>query len=363
MKSMYLFEVTQPIGTFYIGKIMSDELLKIAKIETRGESGIQRSLNSQRIQSIAQYCNDPDAIFPTPIILSVRSSDISDSMNPKSDCYLVKSSEFGLYKFGYSEKIEASVLDGQHRLFGIEASKSNVEIPIALAFNLTEEQKAYIFATINGNQKQVDKSLIYDLFELSTGRSPFKTAHYLARLFNSSSDSPFYGRLKMLEKRTSKMQSLSQNSFVSTVIKYLISNNPQQDMINLKNNVQLADNPNYPLRKYFIKEEDEVIYKILNNYFSSVKLVFGKEWHDYSSSILTKSTGFGALIIALKEIIPLGEKKRTLDKCFFEKGLVEFKIILTSQNKKLTSEHFPSNQQQQEKLAKIIKSAFDETYK
>ncbi|MBU1145032.1 MAG: DGQHR domain-containing protein [Firmicutes bacterium] len=370
MKTIYLFEISQPIGTFYIGKMMSVDLLKIAKSETRNIKGIQRVLSSQRTQSIANYCKDPDAIFPTPIILAIDSEqdieeDIEEDIDgniTNSKFSLINVDNSGVFKFTYSDDIRTSILDGQHRLFGIQKSETNFELPIAIAFNLTEEQKAYIFSTINSNQKQVDKSLIYDLFELSTYRSPHKTSHYLARLFNYSSESPFYGRLKMLEKRTDYAQSLSQGTFVSYITGLLISNNPKQDMIDIKNNKGLKDNVKYPLRKYFIQDADDAIYKILLNYFSSVKEVFNEEWNDYNNYILSKSTGFGALIRAAKEIIPIGEKNKTLDLSFFKKGMSEFKKVLENEKLELTSLEFPSNHQQQARLSKIIIKAFSDIY-
>ena len=101
-------------------------------------------------------------------------------------------------------------------------------------FDLTEEEKAYIFSTINSNQAKVDKSLIYDLFELSTERSPLKTCHYIARIMNSKEDSPFYQRLKMLGKKENELSTLSQGTFVKGLVD-LISKQPQKDMILIKN--------------------------------------------------------------------------------------------------------------------------------
>jgi DGQHR domain-containing protein len=359
MKEIYLFELSQPIGSFYIGKIMSNDLIKIAVSDTRSSKGIQRVLNSQRTESIKNYCKDPDAIFPTPIILAIDSDEDIETDSNNAKFFLERVDKTGLFKLFYNESIKASILDGQHRLFGIEKSGIDFELPIAIAFNLTLEQKAYIFSTINSNQKQVDKSLIYDLFELSTYRSPHKTAHYLARLFNISLDSPFYGRLKMLEKRTDTSQSLSQGTFVNYITSLLISSNPKQDMIDIKNNKNLLDNIKYPLRKYFITEKDDAIYKILFNYFSAVKNVFFEEWNDYENYILSKSTGFGALIRAAKEIIPLGEKNKTLSYSFFENGITEFKNYLQTENLMLTSLEFPSNHQQQVRLSKLIIDSFD----
>ena len=97
-------------------------------------------------------------------------------------------------------------------------------------FDLTVAEEAYIFSTINSNQRKVDPSLIYDLFDVSTNRSPQKTAHEIARVMNSSTSSPFYNRLKMLGKKASGQDkaSLSQGTFAKSIL-MLISKKPDED--------------------------------------------------------------------------------------------------------------------------------------
>jgi hypothetical protein len=142
-----------------------------------------------------------------------------------------------------------------------------------------------------------------------------------------------------------------------------MSNNPNQDMIDIKNSKNLLDNFKYPLRKYFITEKDDAIYKILFNYFSAVRDIFYEEWNDYENYILSKSTGFGALVRAAKEIIQIGEKNKTLTYTFFEKGISEFKNYIQKEDLKLSSLEFPSNHQEQVRLAKLIIEAFYRTLK
>src|SRR5690606_3009782 len=73
MNKILLFELKQPIGKFYLGQMNSKDLLDIADTPTRRNNiGIQRGLKSSRLKDIANYTSDPEAIFPTPIILSVK---------------------------------------------------------------------------------------------------------------------------------------------------------------------------------------------------------------------------------------------------------------------------------------------------
>ena len=342
-----VIEVTQPIGTFYIGKISSKEILKIAKVNRRidNRDGIQREESASRIKDIALYCDDPDATFPTPIILSVESSD--------TEKIIVNT--LGTLQFEFdNEKQIAEILDGQHRVDGIrENSNIEFELVVVIMFDITQEEKAYIFSTINSNQQKVDKSLIYDLFELNEHRSPFKTCHDLARILNSDPQSPFYNRLKMLGKKTENNASLSQGTFVTYLLR-LISRNPKEDTINLKKNRRLKDDDYFPFRNLFIQGHDEVILKILLNYFNAVKNVFKDEWINSDKYILSKTTGFGALIKALKQFYANGLNNKDLTYEYFYNQLILSKATLERKQLKLTSECFPSNEQQQTILSKLF---------
>ena len=74
-------------------------------------------------------------------------------------------------------------LDRRNNLMSINtrtpllSGNRDFDIPVVVMFNLKEEQKAYVFSTINGNQVKVNRSLIYDLFDLSESHSPYKTCH------------------------------------------------------------------------------------------------------------------------------------------------------------------------------------------
>lgn len=86
-------EVEQPIGTFYLSAINAKTLVDIVEIRRRNsdnvfelslferytntqEQGVQRAQSKERVNKIKDYCSDPDATFPTPIIISIY-SDVS----------------------------------------------------------------------------------------------------------------------------------------------------------------------------------------------------------------------------------------------------------------------------------------------
>ena len=183
-------EINQPIGTFYIVNIKAKDLLCLSVVTRRMDNtiGVQRDLSRGRVKEIAEYCKSPDATFPTSIIVCIKSSDVKI----EGRTITIDDNASGIFE----------ILDGQHRLFGISESMQEdaFELPVVLMFDLTEEEKAYIFSIINSKQTKVSMSLIYDLFDLSEKRSPQKTVHELARALNQKEDSPFHNRLKMLGK-------------------------------------------------------------------------------------------------------------------------------------------------------------------
>lgn len=365
-------KINQPIGEYYLGSIQASKIVSCVDILRRKDSKdyVQRDENKDRIESIAKYCEDPDATFPTPIILSIDSNkiNINESTN----------------KIDFDDNnIIGQIIDGQHRVLGIrlaikkQFTDGEFDLPVIFMLDLEAWEKAYIFSTVNHNQKQVPSSLIYDLFSLINMeyRSPYATAHVIAKTFNTDNASPFYGKIKMLGKRTSvkellsrmsskdlrdimkeaavniekisenddpnslikqfseddfkkisklesvkelsKKEQLSQGTFVKYILKYLISKDPQEDEIRIKQNKKLEPNPSLPLREYFINNEDDTIYKILFNYFSAFQDVYEKEWDDTQNSLLTRSIGFGAMIRILVRILDIAFENNDLRKEFF----------------------------------------------
>lgn len=348
MMKINLMSIIQPIGTFYLGVLPAKVIGSITTVkqrkydhESQSFNGIQRTDINWRINEISEYCSDPDATFPTPIIIAV-----------KEDAYYNLEGES--FEFNENE-ILGEIIDGQHRILGLKDSKhiDNFDLPVIFMFSLTEEEKAYVFSIINSKQTKVSMSLIYDLFELSSNRSPQKTCHEIAKLLNADENSPFYTRLKMLGKKQSEFESLSQGSFVKYLLS-LISKNPDQDLRDIKQNKKLIDDPDTPLRYYFINNHDDIIYRILLNLFNALKEIFEEEWNNPDIYILSKTTGYGAVLMAFKELYEFGNAKDDLSIKIFKKVFNNFKSDLELKEMVLTSEHFPSNAQTQKKLAKYI---------
>jgi DGQHR domain-containing protein len=340
-------EINQPIGSFYFSKMKATDLGQIVNVTPRSASpsAIQRDESSKRINEIANYCSDPDATFPTPIIISIY-----EDAN-----IIIKNNQFEI-PFDSNKKI-GEVIDGQHRLKGILKSsyKDRFELPVIFMFNLTEEEKAYVFSIINSKQTKVSMSLIYDLFALSKHRSPQKTAHEIARALNKNTDSPFYNRLKMLGKKEENqdLATLSQGTFVKHLIT-LLTKDPDLDYRLSKKNEKLMEVPSLPLREYFLNNEDGVILKILLNVFNALRDTFPEYWESPLDNILWKSTGYVAILNAFNTLYDLGDSQNDLTYSHFKKCFISFRDYLDKEGLVLTSKDFPSNAQQQNRLSKIL---------
>lgn len=360
-------EIEQPIGTFYMGVLNAQTLKKIVDIRQRGRNenkqlvlfddldlydssdGVQRRETKNRISKIRDYCSDPDATFPTPIIISIDNGIEVENKN-------------NVFTFDISDRQKiGDVIDGQHRILGISCSQycDKFNLPVILMFNLTTEEKAYVFSIINSTQTKVSMSLIYDLFDLSKQRSPQKSMHEIVRTLNKKNNSPFFNRLKMLgKKEKDQVYATLSQGFMVTQLLTLVSKDPEKDCYDLKRNINLIPDKTLPLREYFLAERDDVILKIIMNYFSALKEVFIAEWKNPSDNVLWKTTGFGGMIKALSYLYGEGIKKRDLSKDFFISCFTKLKKYMQDNNYDFKSTNFPGGGTQlQDKLYDWVKKA------
>lgn len=305
-------EMTQPIGTFYIGRISCDDLLKISFSDIRKISldndevfGIQRELSPKRVKELRQYVTNSDATFPTSIILSINSSRLKSSGDPAE----MEMEEESIIDFKNGEltilldENVAKIIDGYHRVEGLKAyadDPSKFQLNVTVFIDMDPEDEAIVFATINKAQTKPSNSLVYDLFELSKSRSPQKTAHNIAKLFNKIPDNPFYRKIKILGKSVHGTETISQAAFVEAIMAF-ISSDPMKDRDDLKRQkdllVSAKDNSKLIFRQFFKDQKDVEIGKNFDHYFRAVRAKWPNAWNQKEDSqVLNRTTGFIALM-------------------------------------------------------------------
>jgi len=300
---------TQPLGVFYIGVMGHSDLITISyadirRLENGSEmrdveiySGIQRELSPNRAKEIGKYVNMVDATFPTSIILHID----------QANAYFEE--ETSTLRLPFKDNV-AKVLDGQHRIAGLEhytRSDNEFQVNVTIFVGMELEDQAIVFATINKTQTKVNKSLVADLFAFAEKRSPQKTSHNIVRALNEKQGSPFFGKIKILGTANDKeKETITQATFSEALMKYL-----SKDVMTDRDLYKRGKTPEKftgndliqrPLRNLFIEEGDSTIAKIIWNYFEAVSDKWPNAWNLVEAEmILNKSTGFLALMKFFKD--------------------------------------------------------------
>jgi DNA phosphorothioation-associated DGQHR protein 1 len=356
--------VEQPLGSFYITRLPARLLLEVGfsqlltAIATKDPTspyfldGNQRELEDKRLVQIGDYIDRYDSAFPNSIILAanIRPIDGLIEESPEMDEELAQlpgASEDEVTaaadkmrkdrRWTVEENDQGSawlniptgdklavVIDGQHRLGGFKyaeiVDRLDMDLNCAIYMDLPKPFQAQIFATINSNQKRVDKSLTYEMFGYNIDDeepefwAPDKLAVYLTRRLGAESDSPLHRRISIAPRKDKALQELlaTDDWKVSTAvivdgILRLVSSNPKTDANAMLKPVRgtrdaLANENSRrdrsPLRSAFIAKQDAVIYQMVKNFMIACEEVF---WSKATpSSFITKTVGVQALFDILR---------------------------------------------------------------
>ncbi len=329
-----VLEVEQKGGTFYVCSLPAKTLVDISYSDVRRLAkeerdierylGIQRPIDPKRVQQIREYIDSPDPYFPTGIILAV---------DERCASFDEKASKLALHSYTADEENDddesiplekiAKILDGQHRLAGFLDKDGNYrseidldgnfEMNVSLFIGADISVQAHIFAKVNLAQTKVNRSLAYDLEELATTRSPFKTCHNVAVALDEIENSPLHERIKRLgvitPGRTS--ETITQAAFVEALVRF-ISKRPFEDRNLLldgkkpKRAVDEKDLVATPFRNLFLDGRDLDIAENIINFFVAVRDKWPAAWADTSrnSGFLPKTNAFRAFMRYLRDSYP-----------------------------------------------------------
>jgi len=202
----------------------------------------------------------------------------------------------------------ASIIDGQHRLKGLEEAKQGeFELSVSIFVGADDATEAMIFSVVNLAQTKVNRSLVYDLFSLATSRSPEKTCHEIVVALDQMDESPFKNRIKRLGVATEGRfgETLSQATIVKGILPY-ITDDPLADRDRGKRfgfwEPSLArDLGKRIFYEFFRRGEDVKILDNLLNYFNAVRAKWPSAWEGTGTgNILNRTSGFNGLIRFLR---------------------------------------------------------------
>lgn len=332
-------KVEQPLGDFYVVSLTARQLLETcytinAELLQDDEPqaghlgtilnkiiGSQRVRKTKRLEDIKRYTETVDASFPNSIILGANYDQDGNLISEIDERWSVNSVGDGFYQLTIpTKKKVASIIDGQHRVFGFEGS-SAIDMPLlcSVYIDLPLPYHARIFTNININQKRVDKNLAYNLFQFDMEQgepetwSPETLAVYFARVLAEDEHSPFKGMLKLGLANTKSDSSISMASIIDGILS-LITSNPKNDreLMHTKTieggrsrEMVSSVSSSSPLRYLYISNKDKTLYDIINSYFFSFKRNF------WGYSVFRKTLGVHACFDVLKI---LGKNKREVSK-------------------------------------------------
>src|ERR1700722_5623573 len=306
--------LSQPFGEFFVPTIPARILLDVAYSDrltaerlangSYALTGSQRSVTERRLREIGQFINSPTAAFPNSIILAAnyRLDDglIEEDDTRKWTLSLDHETSTGRLTIPTDAKL-APIIDGQHRLFGFgRAVPETLDMPLlcSIFFDLPKPYQAFLFATINSNQRPVSKSLTYELFgynvedETPEKWTPEKLAVYLTRKLGTDSESPFNGHIiiaaendfapRISDVRRTHGWAVSTATVVEGIIR-LVSSNPKRDAYRMggqlsyegkgRSALENGIRDESPLRSLYISKSDDIIYTGVCNFFKAVNAV------------------------------------------------------------------------------------------
>ena len=346
--SVSAVRVRQPLGEFYAVSLPASILLEVCyshsfRVDTPDDesngyvlSGTQREFDPRRAKEIGQFLEGTEAAFPNSIILGVNYSEEGDFLGDEDERSWVISgaTNANCYQLTIPSRARvAAIIDGQHRLGGFRFALNvapKMDLLCAIYLDLPTPFQAYLFATINFNQKRVDKSLAYELFGFDLeGKDPDswppeKLAVFLCRRLNVEHDSPLRHRIRVAALNSEAFEDeegwrVSTATVVEGLLS-LISTNPKRDRDIMATAPQgggrsrkQVGQDNAPLRAQYKESQDTVVYYLVKSFFSAVKELLWSSADE--KSYIKRNVGFQALFDVLKELSRsiLGSKDLSLD--------------------------------------------------
>ncbi len=363
-KELFAIKVSQPLCDFYLTSMKATDLLQVSfseQLQYHDENGklqgSQRKIDSKRLSEIGRYIDSVEMSFPSSIIIAANYNEEGELVDEENMRWNIEDVGNGIYKINIptNSKI-AAVIDGQHRLQGFgdkyltNRDRLNVDLPVSIFFDLTNPYQAFLFATINGNQRKVDKSLALEQFgfnvedEPQHSWTPEKLAVYFVRKLNFR-DSPIKGHIKIAPKISSQLHkqifetgaewTVSTATVVDGILN-LISSKPKRDRVEMaqedifgrrKRSMVAGFSDMSPLRRQYLEKEDDFIFEVIENFLTAAKETV---WDNFNSkSYIFKTVGVQALFDLLKRILLV---EVTSDKSEFVKyleGSIQFDFSKT----------------------------------
>ncbi len=265
------------------------------------EDPYQRILDKARVKDIARYLLEEDSILPNSIILAVREEVEVSFEKDTSTLVLEWEAE--------STEQPFSIIDGQHRVEGVKLLAAELpdgyQLAVTILADLPFYVQAELFSVINGRQKPVSRSRIYDLLGYMPILTPetrcqaylgemavHRFCHHAVKVLNTSSKSPWRNRVKM---RGTGEGVVTQAAIVDHLAAYLVPKKERDDMRYLP-----------VLYPYFKASEMVGLARLLVMYFVGINLAWPDFWKEnelLKGCLFGKTNGIAVMFAILHDLI------------------------------------------------------------
>lgn len=253
-------EFNQGKYKYYLTSMSSKELFDISFISRRAENkdaGFQRLLNKARAKMITKYIEQGGTI-PSPIITSLQPN-------------IIYKYEKNMLSF-YSEENSLMVLDGQHRLYGMNDLENQIQVPVVIFVGLEVDEEAKLFIDINTNQKGVPTALLLDIKKIAKMESDIESRQ--SKLFEYLNlEGPLAGNLLSSDSRRGGISRVAFNESTKKIFEVGVLS----------------------------EESDSTIQRAVQNYLIAVNEVLREANHENAS--LTRTNTFRAVFGIFDEVI------------------------------------------------------------
>lgn len=250
------------------------DVVSISYVAVRGldheEGAVQRVLNKRRINDIKEFILNGHTFFNS-FILNWTEKNFEPAFEKDFIKLPIVSTS-------------AQVIDGQHRIAGLEAameeddSVGDRDIIITLCMYLTTQKAAEIFLNINTEQKPVPKSLMYDLFGevIDDETHAVNRSTDIARYLNDDPESPLYKLIKFPGSPRG-VGNIELSTFVSSIKEHL------------------KPGGTFGVYKLTTLDHQKVV---ITNFYKSIKQFYAKQkvWNSKAKNPFLKAAGFNGAI-------------------------------------------------------------------
>lgn len=185
-----------------------------------GPKGAQRGLNDSKVRSVSRYLEDEINTIPTAVIIAINTLNSAVRKQQNKNTHTLKIEKSG-------KSFPGVVIDGQHRLMGVNAHDPKMHLNIVALITDNEDETAFQFLVINNKAAKVATDHIKALLaekddedlksRLQRARLTVSRRYGFVQLANSDPESPFINQIDWATNRTG--QKIVKPTAIETAVK------------------------------------------------------------------------------------------------------------------------------------------------